>query len=140
MGTAEKLNISINKSSFKDALLKIPSVRSIVDLGSFLPIQLIEDKAEPFEHLQSNSKLNESQKIQDLETNRIKNVKHFFLNYVEDIKRSSFASLSHTTNTSSLTSGWAITSNFCSVIFATIYFSKFWSDDTFQEQIFRGML
>ena len=65
METAEKsLNVSINKSSLKDdlALLKIPSVLSIVELKrkkkqdlSYL-IQLIKDEAEPFEQLQSKNK------------------------------------------------------------------------------------
>ncbi|EGI67642.1 hypothetical protein G5I_03748 [Acromyrmex echinatior] len=60
MEIAEKLNVYINKSSLKDdALLKIPSVRSIVDLEkqdlSYL-IQLIEDEAELLKQLQSKSK------------------------------------------------------------------------------------
>ena len=60
METVERLNISINKSSFKnDALLKISSVGSIVDLGKqnlSCLIQLIEDEAESFEQLQSKNK------------------------------------------------------------------------------------
>ena len=50
MDTAEKLNVSIKNSILKgDALVKIPLVRSIADLGkqdlSYL-IQLIEDETE----------------------------------------------------------------------------------------------
>jgi hypothetical protein len=50
MKTAEKLNVSIKKSFLKaDALVKIPLVRSITNLGkqdlSYL-IQLIEDETD----------------------------------------------------------------------------------------------
>ena len=75
METAEEPNVSVKKSFLKgDALVKIPSVRSIPDLGkqdlSYL-IQLIEGETETKEHLQSKSNLlEESQKIQDLARGR----------------------------------------------------------------------